>query len=173
MIEPTHVQELINRWWFAYDQADFEQLGELLTTDTRFVCRTDTGQTDFEEFVRADVSGRDDVMAWQTPHRTGSPDPLRHHGTNIHITSQNADEADFASYIFVSHIVGLEPAESEALLAYLSSRARIPEYQCRFRWTADAVAFWDNRVTQHYAVSDYAPARRVMERATVIGDRPY
>jgi taurine dioxygenase len=79
----------------------------------------------------------------------------------------------YVNEIFVSHIVGLEPAESDALLAYLSSRARIPEYQCRFRWTADAVAFWDNRVTQHYAVSDYAPQRRVMERATIIGDKPF
>ena len=79
----------------------------------------------------------------------------------------------YVNEIFVSHIVGLEPAESEALLAYLASRARIPEYQCRFRWTANAVAFWDNRVTQHYAVSDYAPQRRIMERATIIGDQPF
>jgi taurine dioxygenase len=79
----------------------------------------------------------------------------------------------YVNEIFVSHIVGLEPAESEALLTYLASRARIPEYQCRFRWTANAVAFWDNRATQHYAVSDYAPQRRVMERATIIGDRPF
>jgi taurine dioxygenase len=79
----------------------------------------------------------------------------------------------YVNEIFVSHIVGIERDESDALLAYLSSRARIPEYQCRFRWTADAVAFWDNRVTQHYAVSDYAPQRRVMERATIIGDRPF
>jgi taurine dioxygenase len=79
----------------------------------------------------------------------------------------------YVNEIFVSHIVGIERVESDALLAYLSSRARIPEYQCRFRWTADAIAFWDNRATQHYAVSDYAPQRRVMERATIIGDRPF
>ncbi len=110
MIEAAHVQDLISRWWFAYDQADFAQLSELLTADARFVCRTDTGQTEFEEFVRADVSGRDAVMAWQTPHRMGSPDPLRHNGSNIHLTSQDGDEADFASYIFVTHNVGGFPA---------------------------------------------------------------
>jgi taurine dioxygenase len=78
----------------------------------------------------------------------------------------------YVNEVFTTHIVGLEADESAALLARLSAQARIPEYQCRFRWEADSVAFWDNRCTQHYAVSDYAPQRRVMERATIIGDRP-
>lgn len=78
----------------------------------------------------------------------------------------------YVNEVFTTHVVGLEAGESAALLAYLSAQARIPEYQCRFRWEANSVAFWDNRCTQHYAVSDYAPQRRVMERATIIGDRP-
>lgn len=48
-----------------------------------------------------------------------------------------------------------------------------PEFQVRFRWSDSALAFWDNRVTQHYAVNDYLPNRRVMNRATVLGDRPF
>ena len=79
----------------------------------------------------------------------------------------------YVNEIFTSHLVGLDDDESDALLRQLVKQARIPEYQCRFRWTVDAVAFWDNRATQHYAVSDYWPARRVMERVTVIGDKPY
>jgi len=35
------------------------------------------------------------------------------------------------------------------------------------------VAFWDNRATQHCASNDFLPHRRVMERVTVVGDRPY
>lgn len=58
------------------------------------------------------------------------------------------------------------------LLSYLISRAAIPEYQVRFRWRRDSVAIWDNRCTQHYAVHDYWPAVRRMERAAIIGDRP-
>jgi taurine dioxygenase len=79
----------------------------------------------------------------------------------------------YVNEIFTTHIVGLDAAESEVLLDLLCRQSRIPELQCRFHWTPDAIAVWDNRATQHYAVSDYWPARRVMERATVIGDAPH
>lgn len=59
------------------------------------------------------------------------------------------------------------------LLNYLISQAAIPEYQVRFRWQPGSVAMWDNRCTQHYAVQDYWPAPRKMERAAIIGDRPF
>jgi taurine dioxygenase len=59
------------------------------------------------------------------------------------------------------------------LLQYLISQAFIPEYQVRFRWKPNSVAFWDNRATQHYAVMDYPPCHRKMERAGIIGDRTY
>jgi len=90
----------------------------------------------------------------------------------VHTHPRTARRLLYVNEVFTTHVVGLEAGESAALLAYLSAQARIPEYQCRFRWEANSVAFWDNRCTQHYAVSDYAPQRRVMERATIIGDRP-
>jgi len=64
------------------------------------------------------------------------------------------------------------PGASE-LLSYLISQAEIPEYQVRWRWRPNSVAIWDNRSTQHYAVQDYWPAVRKMERAAIVGDRPY
>ena len=60
-----------------------------------------------------------------------------------------------------------------ALLQYLISQAAIPEYQVRFRWKKNSMAMWDNRSTQHYAVMDYPPCHRKMERAGIIGDLPY
>lgn len=59
------------------------------------------------------------------------------------------------------------------LLNYLTSQAAIPEYQVRFRWKPNSVAMWDNRCTQHYAVQDYWPAPRKMERTAIIGDKPF
>ena len=78
----------------------------------------------------------------------------------------------YVNAAFTQHIVGLDPEESEDVLRFLYAQAAFPEVQCRFRWTPGAVAFWDNRSTQHYASSDYHPQRRVMERITIIGDRP-
>ena len=59
------------------------------------------------------------------------------------------------------------------LLNYLQSQASIPEYQVRFQWQPNSVAIWDNRSTQHYAVMDYWPAPRKMERTAIVGQRPY
>ena len=74
---------------------------------------------------------------------------------------------------FTRRICGLDEGESKALLNHLIAQAAIPEYQCRFRWAPDSVAFWDNRACQHYASSDYWPAKRQMDRVTVAGDLPF
>jgi taurine dioxygenase len=78
----------------------------------------------------------------------------------------------YVNAAFTQYIVGMERAESDALLKHLYAQAAIPEYQCRFRWGVNSIAFWDNRASQHYAVSDYWPAVRRMERVTIIGDKP-
>ena len=59
------------------------------------------------------------------------------------------------------------------LLRYLISQAYIPEYQVRWRWKPYSVAIWDNRATQHYAVMDYPPCHRKMERAGIVGTKPF
>ena len=69
---------------------------------------------------------------------------------------------------------GIDYAPGAAdLLRYLISQATIPEFQVRWRWTPNSFAIWDNRCTQHYAVQDYWPAVRRMERAAIMGDRPF
>jgi len=78
----------------------------------------------------------------------------------------------YVNAAFTSHIVGLPADESDHLLQHLYRQAAIPEHQCRLRWAPDTLALWDNRCVQHYAVSDYFPQRRVMERVTIVGDRP-
>jgi taurine dioxygenase len=78
----------------------------------------------------------------------------------------------YVNRFFTDHIVGLDRDESDELIGRLASQAETVEYQCRFSWTEHSVAFWDNRSVQHYAASDYWPHRRVMERASIVGERP-
>lgn len=59
------------------------------------------------------------------------------------------------------------------LLQYLISQAFIPEVQVRWRWKPNSMAMWDNRSTQHYAVMDYPPCHRKMERAGIVGEATY
>lgn len=77
----------------------------------------------------------------------------------------------YANRLFTSHIPQLSRTESDALLQYLVEFSESPQFACRFRWRPGAVAIWDNRVTQHYAVNDYTE-RRVGRRVTVLGDHP-
>jgi taurine dioxygenase len=73
---------------------------------------------------------------------------------------------------FTHHIVGVPRDESDAILAYLYQHAENPLFQCRFRWTENAIAFWDNRCSQHRAMWDYWPHTRSGNRVTVKGERP-
>jgi taurine dioxygenase len=72
---------------------------------------------------------------------------------------------------WTTHLDGLTDEESRNLLQLLFHHVGSPQFQCRFRWTVDAIAFWDNRVVQHFAVADYNE-RRVMHRVTIAGTRP-
>jgi len=80
----------------------------------------------------------------------------------------------FVNSTFTKYIKGAGRKEGaavlEMLLEHIASR---PEFHVRFKWEPNSIAFWDNRCTQHYAVADYYPARRLMQRVTIAGDRPY
>lgn len=74
---------------------------------------------------------------------------------------------------FTTRIKDLPVAESDALLSFLFKHCARPDFQCRFRWGVNSIAFWDNRCTQHLAVWDYYPETRHGYRVTIQGDAPY
>lgn len=98
--------------------------------------------------------------------------PLQEHPV-VRTHPETGLQSLYVNSAFTSHIVGMTDQESKALLKMLYATASNPEIQCRFKWMQGSIAFWDNRASQHFAASDYFPARRVMERATIAGDRPY
>jgi taurine dioxygenase len=97
--------------------------------------------------------------------------PVTHPVVRTHPVSGR--KALFVNEGFTMRINELSARESETLLAFLYAHAGRPEFTLRWQWQMNDLAFWDNRITQHYAVADYLPERRVMHRATVNGDRPY
>nr|WP_201775366.1 taurine dioxygenase [Chromobacterium subtsugae] len=97
--------------------------------------------------------------------------PISHPLVRIH--PESGRRALFVSEGFTVAVNDLPEAEGQALLQFLFAHQSRPEFSIRWRWQAGDVAFWDNRCTIHYAVDDYRPARRVMHRATILGDRPY
>jgi taurine dioxygenase len=98
-----------------------------------------------------------------------------HPETGEKVLFVNAFTTHFTNYHTATNVrygQDYSPGASQ-LLNYLISQAFNPEYQVRFRWQPNSVAMWDNRCTQHYAVMDYPPCHRKMERAGIIGDLPF
>lgn len=78
----------------------------------------------------------------------------------------------YVNATFTTRIVGMKKKESQALLSFLYDHIDSAEYHCRFHWTPNAIAMWDNRLTQHRVVADRPSARRRMQRLTLVGERP-
>ena len=83
----------------------------------------------------------------------------------------------FVNWTYTKKIVGIDKKESDEILEKIFQHQARLDLTCRFRWTENAVAIWDNRSVQHYAISDFFPGRglgyeRVMDRIAIEGDRP-
>lgn len=94
--------------------------------------------------------------------------PVEHPVVRTHPVT--GKKAIFVNRNSTTRIVGLSESENDALLPLLMDHIRSPEFQCRFTWDTDSVAFWDNRTTQHFAVPDYR-TRRIMNRVTIAGEK--
>jgi taurine dioxygenase len=128
-----------------------------------------TAEHDFEKsFPRDRFAARDAVARWEEA-RAKNP-PVVHPVVRTH--PRSGRKAIFVNYGFTTRINELSKAESDAVLAFLFAHVTKPEFQVRHHWRENDLALWDNRVTQHYATVDYLPERRIMHRATIIGERP-
>ncbi|MDI9916816.1 TauD/TfdA family dioxygenase [Rhodococcus sp. IEGM 1379] len=97
--------------------------------------------------------------------------PPVHHPV-VRVIPETGRRVLFVNVAFTQRILGVSEEESNELLRLLYRHLMRPELQVRLRWKPNTIAFWDNRTCQHYASSDYYPARRVMERISIVGDKP-
>ena len=83
----------------------------------------------------------------------------------------------FVNWTYTKNIVGMDKKESEEILNKIFKHQARLDLTCRFQWTENAVAIWDNRSVQHYAIADFFPGRglgyeRIMDRIAIQGDKP-
>lgn len=91
----------------------------------------------------------------------------------VRVHPESGRKSIFVNRQFTIGIKDMKPSESGPLLEMLFNLAQRPEYQYRLQWRPHTIAFWDNRAAQHYAIHDYYPQRRRMERITIAGDKPF
>ena len=156
VVPPTGGDTLFASMYEAYDA-----LSETMKKMLEGLAATHDGGPNYEN--RANLRGID-VDASKYP-RASHP-VIRTHP----VTGR---KALFVNRVFTTHIDGMAPDESEALLNFLYDHAAKPQFQCRFRWQKDSIALWDNRCVMHHAMWDYYPQVRSGYRVTVKGDRPF
>src|ERR1700744_2765345 len=118
-----------------------------------------------ERFARMDIGS--ERFAWT---RRDHP-PTTHPVVRTH--PETGRNSLFVNPAFTTRILGVNNAESRQLLHLLYDRIQHPQFLLRWHWRPKTLAFWDNRVTQHYTIGDHAASERVMHRVTILGDKPF
>ncbi len=122
------------------------------------------GSDFWEKFAR--IAGSEQLPELQAAF-PGATHPL------IRTHPETGRRALFVSGMFMESVVGFTREESEWMLRWLQGRLDDPNVQVRWQWRAGDVAIWDERCTNHRALSDHYPQHRRMRRCTIDGDAPY
>ena len=83
----------------------------------------------------------------------------------------------YVNSMYTKKILDTDAQESEDILNHIFAHQERLDFTCRFKWTENAVAIWDNRSTLHQGLTDFFPGRglgheRVMDRIAIEGDHP-
>ena len=129
-----------------------------------------TAEHDIAASFTVERYGKSPELRQQVESAQQANPPVVHPVVRVHPVSKR--KGIFVNASFTTRILELSSRESELVLQYLTTHIAKPEFTVRWRWKQYDLAFWDNRLTQHYASADYMPHRRVMHRATILGDTP-
>ena len=134
-----------------------------------------TGLMGISSSARADVSKTREDRIKEDGKPDGSGSAPKQFQAVHPVVRTHPETGRKALYVNVAHTAGIEgmsDLESAPILNFLFAHQVKPEFTCRFVWEPDAIAFWDNRCTQHNPVNDYHGFCRVMHRITLQGERP-
>ena len=149
---------------FASQYAAYEALSDTMQ-------RMLEGLKGISKSAKADVSKtREDRI--QSDGKASAPQSLTSAHPVIRTHPETGRKALFVNVAHTDGIEGLTDAESVPLLTFLFQHQVKPEFTCRWTWEPNALAFWDNRCTQHNPINDYHGFRRILHRITLKGDKP-
>lgn len=112
----------------------------------------------------------DGLSALHDAHPHNHPEKMTTHPLVRH-DPETGRKALYVNEHFTRRIVEMNAQESDLLLSYLTKLVQQPAVTVRYHWTPGTICMWDNRFTQHYVVNDFE-GERVIERVTVMGDKP-
>jgi SnoaL-like domain len=118
----SELQEFIAGFWYHYDEAHHDELAASYAENVRYISRSDSGASPFEDLMSPELHGRDAVMEWLSEHREQSPYPLRHHATNVHRTGTDGAITSARFYIFVNQIANFVPFAVSSGIAEVAVR---------------------------------------------------
>lgn len=105
--------------------------------------------------------------------RESDPDAPRFVHPAVRTHPETGRKAIFVNSLMTDSLVGIDLDETRSLLGTAYATIERPEFVYRHKWRAGDLVIWDNRSVQH-ARTDFAPsARRLLQRVTVQGDRPF
>lgn len=103
------IQEFIARFWYHYDQGEFDVLSAWVADEMQYLSRSDSGNCPFEELLAAEVRGGSETLAWLSKHRDENPYPLRHHATNLFRTGTEGEVTKARFYLYVNQVTNNVP----------------------------------------------------------------
>lgn len=160
-VPPVGGDTMFSNMELAYDTLDID-LKKIIKNKTAI---HDSRGSEFfvENYESMSSSGNFDIYSNQHPIIRVNPDSKR--------------KTLYVNWTYTRQIVGMNKKESDEILQKLFKHQQRPELTCRFKWSKNAVAIWDNRSVIHYAIADYFPNKglghkRVMDRIAIKGERP-
>jgi alpha-ketoglutarate-dependent taurine dioxygenase len=154
---------------FSDQRAAYEALSELLRDFLDRLVAVHDGSRAFGKALAQRKARLDDGGDWEGK-QYQTLEPVEHPLVRTH--PETGHKSLFVNPGFTSHIKGLSRPESDNLLQFLYDHSTKPQFTVRYHWHAGDLGFWDNRVTQHSVVGDFAGQHRVIQRVTLRGDKP-
>ncbi len=117
------------------------------------------------------------VDKYEEMHGNGNIDEYSNVHPIVRAHPETGNKILFVNSMYTKKILDTSEKESSEILNKLFLHQERLDFTCRFKWTEDAVAIWDNRCTLHQGLTDFFPGRglgheRIMDRIAIQGDRP-